>query len=220
MEKDSFIFYRSFKEAIDLCPDTAVKLSVYEAIAQYALTEQEPELTESYAQLCWKLIKPQLDANWRRYKNGKGGGAPRGNRNAAKNNRETTEVQPKNNRSTNDKQANVNDNDNENINNKDIGAKAPARRPSRFIPPSLSEVEAYCRERGNDIDPQEFVDYYTANGWVQGKGKPVKDWQACVRTWERNGISTRASSPTQTISFAGGEQQPPQLRHKTRHSTL
>lgn len=63
---------------------------------------------------------------------------------------------------------------------KDSGAKR-----KRFTPPTLEEVRAYCAERHNTVDPQRFIDYYTANGWVQGKGKPVKDWKACVRTWER-----------------------------------
>lgn len=63
------------------------------------------------------------------------------------------------------------------------GAKAP--RP-RFRPPTVEEVKAYCDERGNGIDAPYFVDYYTTNGWVQGNGKPIKDWKACVRTWERN----------------------------------
>lgn len=63
-----------------------------------------------------------------------------------------------------------------------------ARKPKRprFIPPTVEEVAAYCRERGNNIDANEFIDHYTANGWVQGKGKPIKDWRACVRTWERH----------------------------------
>lgn len=65
-----------------------------------------------------------------------------------------------------------------------FGAKKEKRR--RFTPPSLAEVEAYCRERGNDVDPHRFMDFYQANGWKQGKGKPVVDWKACVRTWERN----------------------------------
>lgn len=58
---------------------------------------------------------------------------------------------------------------------------------TRFIPPSVDDVRAYCLERKNEVDPQRFVDYYEANGWVQGKGKPIKDWKATVRTWERNG---------------------------------
>ena len=54
----------------------------------------------------------------------------------------------------------------------------------RFTPPTVEEVRAYCQERNNSIDPQRFVDFYTANGWAQGRGKPIKDWRAAVRTWE------------------------------------
>ena len=54
----------------------------------------------------------------------------------------------------------------------------------RFTPPTVEEVRAYCQERNNGIDPQRFVDFYTANGWTQGRGKPIKDWRAAVRTWE------------------------------------
>lgn len=55
----------------------------------------------------------------------------------------------------------------------------------RFTPPSVDEVAAYCRERGNVVDAQRFVDFYAASGWMRGK-TPVRDWKACVRTWERN----------------------------------
>lgn len=53
-----------------------------------------------------------------------------------------------------------------------------------FTPPTLEEVQAYCKERGNRIDPQYFLDYYTSTGWMRGKVK-LKDWKAAVRTWER-----------------------------------
>ena len=62
-----------------------------------------------------------------------------------------------------------------------------AKSPARFIKPTFEEVAAYCRERGNDVDPQSWYDYYTANGWRVGRN-PMKDWQAAVRTWERNGV--------------------------------
>ena len=54
----------------------------------------------------------------------------------------------------------------------------------RFTPPTVEEVRAYCQERNNSIDPDAFVDYYTARGWKYGQGKPVADWKAAVRTWE------------------------------------
>ena len=55
----------------------------------------------------------------------------------------------------------------------------------RFIPPQLHEVSQYCIERNNGIDAQKFIDHYSTNGWMRGKNK-IKDWKACVRTWEKN----------------------------------
>lgn len=57
------------------------------------------------------------------------------------------------------------------------------KKSTAFVPPTLDEVKAYCLERGNNVDPQAFIDFYTAKGWLIGKNK-VKDWRACVRTWE------------------------------------
>jgi len=62
-----------------------------------------------------------------------------------------------------------------------FGADKPHK--SRFIPPTVEEVAEYCRERGNGVDAQTFVDHYEANGWMRGKNK-MKDWKACVRVWE------------------------------------
>lgn len=85
MKRDSFIFYRSFKDAISDLPNNE-KLAVYDAIAEYALNYTEPELT-GVAKTIWKLIKPQLEANWRRFQNGCKGkehGVKGGNPNFAK----------------------------------------------------------------------------------------------------------------------------------------
>lgn len=62
----------------------------------------------------------------------------------------------------------------------------PEHQPrSRFEKPTRQEVVDYCAQRGNRIDAQRFYDYYEANGWVQGRGRPLKDWRAAVRTWEK-----------------------------------
>lgn len=54
-----------------------------------------------------------------------------------------------------------------------------------FIPPTVEEVREYCKSRNNFVDPERFVDFYSAKGWMVGKNK-MKDWKAAVRTWERN----------------------------------
>ena len=50
--------------------------------------------------------------------------------------------------------------------------------------PEREEIESYCRERGNGIDPDYFYDYYAATGWQVGQ-HPIRDWQALVRAWEK-----------------------------------
>lgn len=59
-----------------------------------------------------------------------------------------------------------------------------AEKRKIFTPPKVEDVAAYCRERNNTIDPQQFVDFYTMKGWRVGK-ETMKDWKAAVRTWER-----------------------------------
>ena len=56
--------------------------------------------------------------------------------------------------------------------------------PRRFTPPSADQVQRYCQERNNCVDPVRFVDYYESNGWMVGRNK-MKDWKAAVRSWER-----------------------------------
>ena len=58
-------------------------------------------------------------------------------------------------------------------------------KKKRFTKPTLEEVRSYCADRGNNVDPQQFMDHYDSNGWKVGKND-MKDWKAAVRTWERN----------------------------------
>lgn len=67
----------------------------------------------------------------------------------------------------------------------------PPRAP-RFTPPTLEEVAAYVKERGSIVDPQGFIDFYAAKGWLIGKSQ-MRDWKAACRNaekwerWQRNG---------------------------------
>lgn len=66
--------------------------------------------------------------------------------------------------------------------------RIPEKAKAVFTPPTLDEVRSYCEERKNGIDPEAFIAHYTTVGWVygEGKGKAVKDWKACVITWEKS----------------------------------
>lgn len=72
----------------------------------------------------------------------------------------------------------------------------------KFVPPSVLEVADYCVERNNGIDPEAFVDFYTAKDWMIGKNK-MKDWKSAVRTWEKN--KKPASQPRKN-TFSSFEQ--------------
>lgn len=86
-------------------------------------------------------------------------------------------------------------NSNNKINKNNIGdnnapqsensVKSDKPKRKKFVIPTVEDVQAYCDERGNNIDAQHFIDYYSARGWMLGKNH-IKDWKACVRTWERN----------------------------------
>lgn len=67
-------------------------------------------------------------------------------------------------------------------------------RAKRFTPPTLAEVQSYVAERHSEVDPQGFIDFYEAKGWMVGK-TPMKDWKAACRNaekWERWGHAPAA----------------------------
>lgn len=66
----------------------------------------------------------------------------------------------------------------------DSSASTTTKR-KRFEKPTLSQITQYCLERNNNVNAEQFYDYYESNGWKVGKNS-MKDWKACVRTWERN----------------------------------
>ena len=64
-----------------------------------------------------------------------------------------------------------------------------------FKKPQFEEVEAYCKERANQIDPAAFCDFYQSKGWKVGN-TPMKDWKSAVRNWERNGYGKKPNKQT------------------------
>lgn len=73
--RDSFVFYRSFFEAISELKEKD-QASVLLAICDYALNGNERKLNGISAAM-FMLMKPNLDANQRKYENGKKGGRPK-----------------------------------------------------------------------------------------------------------------------------------------------
>ena len=184
MIRDSFVFYKSFYEAINNL-EKEDQLEVYNAICEYSLNENIPETITGVAKAMFILMKPNIDSANARYKasveNGKKGGRPRKNKKLEKpnNNLDETQQEPK---------SNLNDNVDDNV----YDNKKENNKRKNFIKPILEEVQKYCEERKNGIDAEKFVDYYDSIGWLVGK-KPMKDWKACVRTWEKKEKEAKVS---------------------------
>lgn len=66
-----------------------------------------------------------------------------------------------------------------------VSGQAAHTKTQNFVKPTLEEVKAYCAERKNKVNAERFIDFYTSKGWKVGR-EPMKDWKACVRTWERD----------------------------------
>ncbi len=62
------------------------------------------------------------------------------------------------------------------------------KAPKKFIKPSTDQIQEYIQERGiTSFTAQDFYDKNESIGWLVGKNKtPMKDWKACIRTWESN----------------------------------
>jgi len=68
-ERDSFIFYRSFYESVKVLPEEN-QLEIYNAIMEFALNQNEIEIS-NLSKAIFILIKPQLEANYKRFINGR-----------------------------------------------------------------------------------------------------------------------------------------------------
>ena len=78
-------------------------------------------------------------------------------------------------------------------------------KSTRFVRPTLEEVQRYCSERQNGIDAAKWFDYYSANGWHVGR-HTMKDWKAAVRHWERNNYGEPFRDDYQKTGRDSGQQ--------------
>ena len=173
--KDSFIVYRSFHLAISELNDKD-RLMIYDAIFEFGLNHKEIELKQ-LPKAMWHLIKPQLEANHRKYLNGKLGGK-------ATKEKWAKQGQSKGKLIANVEQANsklianVNDNVNVNVNEKKRGS---------FSAPSLLEVQQiFIKKLGNSknakLEAELFYNFYGSKNWHVGKNK-MKNYKLAIAGW-------------------------------------
>lgn len=172
-DRDSFIFYRSFFEATKpLSKDE--KAEIFNAICEFALNQNEVEM-QPLTKAMFSLIKPQLEANFKRYLNG-----TKSKKN--KQNRSKTEAKQK--QSKNKTLTNVNDNVNDNVN---VIKEKIVKKKISFSPPQLLEIENYFLEKTKSIEfskihSQRFKDFYESKNWMIGKNK-MANWKSAVSGW-------------------------------------
>ena len=224
-QRDSFVFYRSFRDAFaELRPND--RLVIYEAIANYALDGVEPDLrgvTRGY----WQLIRPQIDANYKRFQSGRRGGRPRKPRPSEETEKAETvgfeSWKPTDTGSSGEQKTdgsapekpnvnvNVNGNVNANVNENENGAAFP---PGRYRPPTAEAVRAYVRDNGLRVDVERYMGYYRARNWRTANGKPV-DWQARLRQWD-DGPGERASGRSEEEQAADNRRGVEQMKQLLR----
>ena len=147
------------------------------AMLDYRRDGIEPPKFEGGAKIAAAFIFPAIDRSIERAESGQKGGL----RTQQSSKSAQRELEASSNLSSTTKQ----DKDERQDQNKTFDSSPDKPTEARARPSSVDEVRAYCEERQNNIDPQRFMDFYESNGWVQGKGKPIKDWKAAVRTWEQ-----------------------------------
>jgi predicted phage replisome organizer len=76
---------------------------------------------------------------------------------------------------------------------------APTKAPY-FTPPTIEDIREYCVSRNNNVNPEQFYDFYESKGWMVGNAR-MKDWKAAVRTWERRSERAPATAQKHKGSF-------------------
>ena len=196
---ESFVFYKSFLDAIELLPE-GEQLKAFKLIAHYGANGEMPEGEQTLANAIFLMAKPNIDATKEKRSNGKKGGRPakETEKNAEKEIEKPVVIENENHRLSKPESnvdvnvnvdgnvdVNVNVNDDVNVNG-DEESKKGAKQSSRFTPPTREEAAAYVKEQGlTRVDLDKFFDYYASNGWKVGKNS-MKDWKAVLRNWNRN----------------------------------
>lgn len=192
-QRDTFIFYRSFKESMTDLSD-ADKLIMYEAITDYSLDMKEPELT-GFPKALFSLIRPFLDANTQRWKNGCKGGAPseslKGNQNA----RKRTKNEPDSNQKRTKNKANKNKDKNKDKNiDKEKIVKEKNISLSDRTEKFKEELTPFVEKYGKDMI-FAFFDYWSEPNTPGTKMRyeMQKTWNLAgrLRTWERRSNEKR-----------------------------
>ena len=182
--------WTNFKELLEPLNDSE-RGRLFTVMLEYAETAKAPELkgNERYV---WPSAKQSIDRTRQDSLNAsKGGRKP----NQTEANRTEPDGTEQNRMEPELTEAHYKEKDKDNISIKENTLKSVKEKPlARFTPPTVEDVSAYCKERGNHVNAQTFVDFYASKGWKVGNN-PMKDWKACVRTWEQRDNGQTVQKP-------------------------
>ena len=157
--RESFVFHEDY--ICDLPADYKVDFIRY--TVEYGLYGQNPKIDDGTLEMAlWTKIARRIDAEAEKYK------AISEKRREAASKRYTKATPPA------AKIANV-----DFAEQKEQKQKEEQPKVAKFEKPTVQEIAAYCSERKNGIDPQQFFDFYESKGWKVGAVK-MKDWRACA----------------------------------------
>lgn len=192
MVRDSFIFYRSFFEAIKELPKEN-QLEIYTAIGQYSLDFKEPKLS-GISKTIWILIKPQLDANNKRFENGsKPKRKQNGSEKKAKEKQRQSKKEANNNDNVND---NVNTNVNSNNNTNDNKKKGAHLFKNSEYYDLITFSEKFTDQKFHDVDIMSYHEDLIL--WSDSGGNKKTDWIATAKSWIKR---DREKGQLKKISF-------------------
>ena len=119
-QKKSFVFYRSYLDAAARMSNEQ-RLQFFDMLIAYGLDRKPVKDTgDILIDIAFDFVVPLLDANYKKYEDGKKGGAPKGNKNAKKKTTKNNLKQPLVETENNQKQPNVNGNENVNENDNSL----------------------------------------------------------------------------------------------------
>ena len=205
MERDSFIFYKSFYEAIAEA-DVKIQNEVFNAICKKALYEEDTELT-GVSKMLYTLIKPQLEANTKRYEDGKKGGRPK---------KETTGLTKEKtsgfeNKKPN-KNENVNVNDNENVNNNnniDDSCVDGLQEIIDFYNNNIGMITPYAVDIFTDYTKEMTKDLiiYAMKKAVEANVRTIQYIKGILNNWSKSGIKTLVEAEKEDMKFEQNKSQ-------------
>lgn len=193
MARDSYIFYRSFYEAISELPKEN-QAETYDAIMRYALDQEEVSLS-GISKAIFSLVKPQLDANYKKYENGKQGR----NKTDTKQKQNGSKEEAKQKQNESKIEANVNDNVNENVNvnvndnnNASDSCIDGLQEISSFYENNIGLITPYVSELLQDFlkEMSSEVIIYAMQISVEADKRNIKYIKAILNNWSKKGINT------------------------------